>query len=188
MKNKLKFIKKKQLEKLNKPIIDAYDLEDVINELEALLKVNSYLLSFCSICGMVNGSFTISPDTPTEYLINGIYLDQKDLIVIPLSMGHVDENKRLIFQKATREQMIFHLAHEMRHRYQFMYEREKYYNDQYTFGNDTLYDESEIDADAFAFAFLQKNNIAFDEKKFAKQFLYDYQRRYNLAKKIIKKE
>lgn len=89
------------------------------------------------------------------------YLDGKDIIVIGRKFPSVDfEKHELTFRNLTNADILFFLTHELRHVWQRKYRPEKYYKKN-AVGFECINDPAEIDADAFALAYVYSDRTPF---------------------------
>lgn len=135
-------------------IDDNIDMRPVLNEMakvEDMLKVKVSELHYVPYIANIEHEVKLIMDPDEE----GLAVDSTDFI-----LGHYLNGKILLgsYNPATRkpfneaERMLIAL-HELRHRWQEQYEYEKYYTTN-AVGQETINDISEIDADAFAMAYM----------------------------------
>ncbi|OON84764.1 hypothetical protein BXO88_15710 [Oribacterium sp. C9] len=91
----------------------------------------------------------------------GYYLDEQDRIFLSQKIPMVSfKTGTSTLSDATHAELVFTMAHELRHVWQRKYEKGKYYSYNAT-GMDVINDPSEIDADAFAMAYFFSDKTPF---------------------------
>ena len=89
------------------------------------------------------------------------YLDNKNLILLSRKVPVADfETQTLHFKNVTEAENLYSVAHELRHVWQRKYHPDTYYNFN-AIGMEIINDIAEIDADAFALAFLFSDRTSY---------------------------
>lgn len=96
----------------------------------------------------------IESELPEDAILMGGYtLDEDGSIIIGEMVQYNDyENGRVVYKKLTKEEIIYILAHELRHAWQKQYHFDTYYQTN-AVGDECVSDIAEIDADGFAIAY-----------------------------------
>ncbi len=96
--------------------------------------------------------------------LGAYYDDTYNTIFISLNhMVYDSKHNQMSFISLTGADCIYILAHELRHVWQFNYEKEKYYSSN-AIDMEAIQDESEIDADAFALAYVFSDKTSVSHK------------------------
>ena len=82
-----------------------------------------------------------------QYMIGGIYYDNTDTILMQYNDPTTGN------QYGYPDAYIDNIAHELRHKWQYIYHRDKFYVEPNAIGIEHVNDKSEIDADAFSCAY-----------------------------------
>lgn len=147
-------------------------LEESISNIENILQIKSPKLQKVACLydegGLVQCQFELAPNTlPTNaHYYAAYYLDDADIIYFSAYRIKSDHNKNSIsFVELSIGDILFTLAHELKHVWQKEYEYDKYYKKN-AIGNEVINDPAEIDADAFAVAYLCSSNSSYSYKDF----------------------
>ncbi|MCR5837173.1 MAG: hypothetical protein K6G88_11755 [Lachnospiraceae bacterium] len=91
----------------------------------------------------------------------GYYFDEKNTIILPRKYCMPsDDYSTTTFVDLTTAELLFGLAHELRHVWQHTYHMDKYYQTN-AVNFEIVDDKAEIDADAFALSFVFSNKTSF---------------------------
>ena len=137
----------------------------VCRDIAALLHIELPQFKFYGLIftsqGMVQCQFNfdevlLPPDTEPH---GAYYFDDRNLVVISTNIPKLArKGKGFIYryEKATIAEMIFTCCHELRHVWQRKYHTEEYYGHN-AVGDEVINDIAEVDADAFALAYIFSN-------------------------------
>ena len=106
-------------------------------------------------------------DLPVGYEYLGGYFEPNNNTIY-LSENYDHKDYKLLKESLvprTDAEILYGLIHELRHVWQYTYERNKYYS-QNAFGLSVVNDPSEIDADAFAIAYVFSDKTQYTAKDF----------------------
>lgn len=150
------------------PDADVYQplsvyVEDIAAKLDIRVPENIKYVPyiFSDSTNQLKISYDIMPDYATQKY-NGYYLPEdnfgnKDVILIATYDPHTHKPRSVI-------NVVFTIAHELRH----VWQRQKFYNIYFSennaTGNETINDLSEVNADAYAYAYLKYVQGISDEK------------------------
>lgn len=149
----------------------------------------------CNIDGAqkVCAQIVLDPNTlPSDAAFSGgYYIDDTDTIVVASKYPKRDIiSGTLSFVDHNTPELLYTVIHELRHVWQREYFREIFYNHN-AIGMECLYDDAEVDADAFALAFIFSEctpftvtNFPVSIKEIRLQAALDGGRRWAMAKHI----
>lgn len=141
-----------------------------IKEIENLLKIQSPKI--CSVACIFESNEQVivqkefcEEELPPDAKFYGAYfLDDSNLILLTQKMPEPDfETGQVHYRTISNAEKLYFLSHELRHVWQKKYHADKFYNYN-AVGMEVLEDSAEIDADAFAIAFLFSDRTPFTEK------------------------
>ena len=171
--NVLNFVKKKN---------DQTNMATYIDEIEKLLKIScpqivsvacifeSYLDEYGK--DMVLSMPEFYPDElPEDARFSGAYFfDDQNLILVAKKYPMIEFGKsERIFMDLTKAEMLYLIAHELRHVWQHKYAHSTYYNHN-AVKLENLNDVAEIDADAFAFSYVFSDQTSYNYTDFPAMF------------------
>lgn len=129
---------------------------------------------------------TLPPIHVVPYMVdNGIHFFLSDGKLgndLSYYTGYFDPNTEEIFvgrynpqtkHLHTDEEMLFTALHELRHVWQKRHHEDIYYDEPNAVAYETIFDNSEVDADAFAIAYLQQRT-AFEKKAYMTENITNY--------------
>lgn len=149
----------KKAEPQQAPVSTEKNMDYYINDIQKLLNIQipniQVIGCFFQTPEYVGGQKVfIEEDLPKDAILMGGYtLDEDGSIIIGTMVQDNDyEQGKVVYKKLTKEEMIFILAHELRHAWQKQFHFDTYYQTN-AVGDECVSDIAEIDADGFAIAY-----------------------------------
>ncbi len=149
--------------------IKQESLDTHINNICNILKIDApNIISVAGIYDTEEGikvfRYQVEDTQSTSKPIGGYYLDKENLIYISrtaLDINYQTGETQLV--ELTMAEMLYFIAHELRHVWQKKYHEDTYYKKN-AVQFETIKDIAEIDADAFALSYVFSNQTSFSGK------------------------
>ena len=145
-----------------------YNLTNIspyIDEAKTILKINIPKIVIVPYLADHGGKLNVMEDTyfdikePGTYYRFGYYDDENGVIYITRFNPYHKE-------PYSDAQILVIILHELRHCWQSEYKRDEYYNGVNAVGMECIKDPSEIDADAFAVAYMEESKTPYERKDY----------------------
>ena len=153
-------------------ITDTEEFKKYVREIEKILQIEAPSIQSVACIFEYNNQIMaqiefIRSEIPENVNYNGAYyLDENDLIIIARKYPKVDyKTQELKFKNLTLAENLFSIAHELRHAWQKKYHEDIYYKTN-AVNLENINDIAEIDADAFAIAYVFSKMTPFTSEDF----------------------
>ncbi len=148
-------------------------LKDIAQILKIIIPEIAFVQCLYDDGEHIVGHIKIVEDEIPEYanFQGANYLDDRNCIVMSLKRAVFDHEKSIIhFVDQSPAEYLFNFAHELRHVWQKEYHEDMYYKKN-SVGMEAIYDIAEIDADAFALAYIFSNRTPYTASDMSNQKL-----------------
>ncbi len=141
------------------------DVDSYIKDIASILKISVPPIKMVGLiydqgeqrCAVNNPDIRTLPED--VYFLSAFFFDEENSIYVSENFVHIDSDLRKCDIKTTAEH-VYTIAHELRHVWQKTYYKNKFYQKD-AFGTEVVNDIAEIDADAFAIAYVFSNKTFF---------------------------
>lgn len=154
--------------------VDKIDIDPFVHDIEKILAVTSPTITSvgciyeCYVPGYAEKQIVVQLEFRRHELpvdarfIPAHYLDDRDVIMIAKKMPYIDfDTQNCHFRNVKNAEKLFLIAHELRHVWQKKYAPETYYQKN-AVNMEVVQDIAEIDADAFARAYVFSDRTPFN--------------------------